>query len=101
VSFWSLPAPRRIRYIRRMLFRSRSFVHEGVVWRVWPSALGPGIDCRPVRVQDIGPPRLFFHSQMGGFSVLPYADASWESVAAMSEDTLREWLIRSTRQSVP
>jgi hypothetical protein len=84
-----------------MLFRSRSFVHDGVTWRVWPSVLGAGIGCRPVKVQDIGPPRLFFVSQTGGFSVVPYAEASWEELARMSEETLREWLVKSTSQSAP
>jgi hypothetical protein len=84
-----------------MLFHSRSFVHEGVVWRVWPSVLGSGIGCRPVKVQDIGPPRLFFHSQAGGFCVFPCADASWEALSQTSEDTLRDWLVRSTRQLAP
>jgi hypothetical protein len=84
-----------------MLFRSRSFVFEGVIWHVWPSALGASFGCRPARVIDIGPPRLFFHSQAGGFSVVPYADASWEALHGMSEDTLREWLVRATRQLEP
>jgi hypothetical protein len=84
------------------VFRSRSFIAEGVLWHVWPSVLGTDVGCRPVKVRDIGPPRLFFHSQTGGFCVLPYADASWETLAQMSEETLRVWLedVRAADQSV-
>jgi hypothetical protein len=82
-----------------MLFRSRRFVFEGVIWHVWPSELGVGLGCRPSKVTDIGPPRLFFHSEAGGFCVLPYAEASWEALQRLSEDALREWLVRSTRQA--
>jgi hypothetical protein len=83
------------------LFRSRSFVADGVRWHVWPSVLVTDVGCRPVKVRDIGPPRLFFHSQIGGFCVLPYEEASWETLARLSEDTLRAWLedITVTRQA--
>jgi hypothetical protein len=63
-----------------------------VQWRVWPSVIGSDVGCRPVKVRDIGPPRFFFYSQTGGFGVLPYAEASWETLAQLSEDTLHGWL---------
>jgi len=83
------------------LFRSRSFVSEGEMWHVWPSVLVTDVGCRPVKVRDIGPPRLFFHSQTGGFCVLPYAEASWEVLAQLSDDTLRVWLedVKAGRES--
>jgi hypothetical protein len=67
-------------------------VHEGVQWRVWPSVIISDVGCRPVKVREIGPPRFFFHSQTGGFCVLPYAEASWETLAQLSDATLLGWL---------
>jgi hypothetical protein len=72
-------------------FRSRAFLSDGVVWHIWPSVLGTDVGCRPVKVRDLGPPRFFLHSQTGEFCVVPHADASWESLAQLSEETLRAW----------
>jgi hypothetical protein len=78
---------------------SRTFVHEGVEWRVWPSVIENITECRPPKViTDLGPPRLFFYSRNGEFYTVPRPDVSWAGLAAIPDSELRAWLLALKRQ---
>jgi hypothetical protein len=71
---------------------SRTFIHDGTKWHVWPSFVRPDEGCRGWKATDLGPPRLFFHAATGDFRVVPYPEQSWDVVTRLSEAELGAWL---------
>jgi hypothetical protein len=72
-----------------MLPHAKTFTCDGARWVVWPS-VAPLIITREgcEEPPPAGPPRLFFRSNTGDFRSLPYANASWEVLARLTDDEL-------------
>jgi hypothetical protein len=73
-----------------MLPRAKTFLCDGQRWLAWPSVAPPDGSrrgCEEPQV-PVGPPRLFFRSASGDFRALAYAQASWESLARLTDDEL-------------